>query len=158
MATYFYEAKTSNGEIKKDSMEAESVADAEAKLKAAGLKVTKVRAEGLLDKLSFGGGSPPTRDVVIFTRQFATMIDSGLPLVQCLEIQSQQAQHAGFRKQLKVIKETVEGGATFAEALKKFPETFDDPYVNLVAAGEVGGILDTIMNRLAAYIEKNMKL
>ncbi|MBM4367194.1 MAG: type II secretion system F family protein, partial [Deltaproteobacteria bacterium] len=98
------------------------------------------------------------RDLVIFSRQFATMIDSGLPLVQCLEILSTQCENPTLRDQLKVIKEKVESGNTFAEALKTYPNTFDDLYVNLVAAGEVGGMLDTIMNRLAAYLEKNQKL
>jgi type IV pilus assembly protein PilC len=98
------------------------------------------------------------RDLVIFSRQFATMIDSGLPLVQCLEIQAAQAENPTMRAQLKVVKERVESGSTFAEALKTYPKTFDDLYVNLVAAGEVGGMLDNIMNRLAAYLEKNQKL
>src|SRR6185436_10788042 len=99
-----------------------------------------------------------TKDLVIFTRQFATMIDSGLPLVQCLEIQSQQATNATFRQQLTTIKDAVESGSTFADALKRFPETFDELFQNLVAAGEVGGILDTILNRLAQYMEKAEKL
>ena len=91
-------------------------------------------------------------------RQFATMIDSGLPLVQCLDIQATNVENPTFKAQLNDIKETVEGGATFADALKKYPKTFDSLYVNLVAAGGVGGILDTILNRLASYIEKNSKL
>ena len=86
------------------------------------------------------------------------MIDSGLPLVQCLDIQATNVENPTFKAQLNDIKETVEGGATFADALKKYPKTFDSLYVNLVAAGEVGGILDTILNRLASYIEKNSKL
>lgn len=99
-----------------------------------------------------------TRDLVIFTRQFATMIDSGLPLVQCLDIQSKQAENLTLRAQLVTIKEKVESGSTFGEALKTYPNTFDDLFVNLVAAGEVGGMLDSIMTRLAAYLEKNAKL
>jgi type IV pilus assembly protein PilC len=99
-----------------------------------------------------------TKDLVVFTRQFATMIDSGLPLVQCLEIQSQQAPNPTFRDELKVIKEAVESGSTFADALRKFPNTFDELFQNLVAAGEVGGILDTILNRLATHLEKADKL
>ncbi len=86
------------------------------------------------------------------------MIDSGLPLVQCLEIQASQATNPTLREQLSVIKESVESGTTFADALKKFPVTFDDLFRNLIAAGEVGGILDTILNRLATFLEKNEKL
>ncbi len=99
-----------------------------------------------------------TKDLVIFTRQFATMIDSGLPLVQCLDIQAKQAPNETFREELATIKDTVESGATFADALKKYPGTFDELYRNMVAAGEVGGILDTILNRLAVYLEKADKL
>jgi type IV pilus assembly protein PilC len=98
------------------------------------------------------------KDLVIFTRQFATMIDSGLPLVQCLEIQAAQAPNPTLREQLAVVKESVESGVTFADSLKKFPDTFDELFRNLVAAGEIGGILDTILNRLAVFLEKNDKL
>lgn len=159
MAEFIYEGTTSKGSKKKGEVVADSKAEAEARLKASGITPKKLRKKGIFDKdldISFGG--VPEKDLVIFTRQFATMIDSGLPLVQCLEILSSQAQHPGFRKELKAIKEAVESGSTFADALKKFPDTFDTLYVNLVAAGEVGGILDTILGRLAAYIEKNSKL
>lgn len=98
------------------------------------------------------------KDIVLFTRQFATMIDAGLPLVQCLEILSNQTKNRTFKQLLKRIKSDVEGGSTFADALRKHPKVFDELFVNLVAAGEIGGILDTILNRLAAYIEKAMKL
>jgi type IV pilus assembly protein PilC len=97
---------------------------------------------------------PTKKDLVIFTRQFATMIDAGLPLVQCLDILGNQQEKTSFKKVILKIKEDVEGGSTFADALSKHPKVFDSLYVNLVAAGEVGGILDTILNRLAAYIEK----
>lgn len=105
-----------------------------------------------------GGGKVQTKDLVVFTRQFATMIDSGLPLVQCLDILSSQQENKTFKSALLNIKESVESGSTFADALAKHPKIFDNLFVNLVAAGEVGGILDTILNRLAAYIEKAMKL
>jgi type IV pilus assembly protein PilC len=91
---------------------------------------------------------------VVFTRQFATMIDAGLPLVQCLEILGGQEPNATFKKTLTMVKADVESGSTFSDALAKHPNTFDRLYTNLVAAGEVGGILDTILNRLAAYMEK----
>jgi type IV pilus assembly protein PilC len=98
------------------------------------------------------------REIVIFTRQFATMIDAGLPLVQCLEILVGQQENKTFAKVLGDIKTEVESGSTFARALGKHPKVFDSLFVALVAAGEVGGILDTILNRLGGYIEKAMKL
>ncbi len=104
-------------------------------------------------------GSPvKARDVVVFTRQLATMIDAGLPIVQCLHILATQSDNKVFRKHLTQVKEDVESGATFAEALGKHPRIFDDLYTNMVAAGEVGGILDTILTRLSAYMEKALKL
>lgn len=164
MPAFIYEGRTSTGELKKGEVEAESQAAAMTRLRSMQIKPTTVKKKTLLNMdlnvtmPRFLGGGVGERDLVIFTRQFATMIDSGLPLVQCLEIQAQQVQNPVFRKELVQIKEAVEGGATFADALKKFPETFDELFVNLIAAGEIGGILDTILNRLAAYIEKNSKL
>jgi type IV pilus assembly protein PilC len=98
------------------------------------------------------------RDILIFTRQLATMVDAGLPLVQCLEILATQTENKNFAKVLQSVKGSVEAGSTFSDALRKHPRVFDDLFVNLIAAGEVGGILDTILNRLAAYIEKAEKL
>ncbi len=98
------------------------------------------------------------KDMLIFTRQLATMIDAGLPLVQCMDILASQTDNKHFAKILMSVKETIESGATFSEALRKHPRVFDELYVNLIAAGEVGGILDTILNRLAEYIEKAVKL
>jgi type IV pilus assembly protein PilC len=95
---------------------------------------------------------------VIFTRQFSTMIDAGLPLVQCLEILSNQTENKTLAKTIGLVRADVESGSTYADALRKFPKVFDDLYVNMVAAGEAGGILDTILNRLAKHIEKAMKL
>lgn len=164
MPAFIYEGRTATGELKKGEVEAESQAAAMTRLRSMQIKPTTVKKKTILNMdlnvpmPRFLGGGVGERDLVIFTRQFATMIDSGLPLVQCLEIQSQQVQNPVFRKELVQIKEAVEGGATFADALKKFPETFDELFVNLIAAGEIGGILDTILNRLAAYIEKNSKL
>ncbi|HUO76059.1 MAG TPA: type II secretion system F family protein, partial [Thermodesulfovibrionales bacterium] len=113
--------------------------------------------KGLLSGLSLGGGVSD-KDIVVFTRQFSTMIDAGLPLVQGLEILSTQVENKSLAKNLTVIKADVEGGSTYADALRKHPKIFSELYVNMVAAGEAGGILDTILNRLAAYIEKAMKL
>ncbi len=160
MPTFLYEGKTNTGEAKKGKIDADNEAAATSKLRNMGITPSMVKKAGLLQQdLSIPGtGGVSKKDLVIFTRQFATMIDSGLPLVQCLDIQAEQAQNPAFRKELVKIKETVEGGATFADALRKFPKTFDELYINLVSAGEIGGILDTILNRLAAYIEKNEKL
>jgi type IV pilus assembly protein PilC len=144
-------------------MEAASVAQVEAQLKKFGFTSISVKEQGKGLNLQFkfpGSGGPKiqTKDLVVFTRQFATMIDSGLPLVQCLDILSGQQENKTFKEILIQVKESVESGSTFADALSKHPKAFDQLYVNLVAAGEVGGILDTILNRLAAYIEKAMKL
>ena len=121
-------------------------------------KKIKKKPKDLLENVPMFQPKVTEKDIVLFTRQFATMIDAGLPLVQCLEILSDQADNKTFKTVLQAIKSDVEGGATFADALKKHPKVFDDLFVNLVAAGEVGGILDTILNRLAVYIEKSMKL
>jgi type IV pilus assembly protein PilC len=133
----------------------------EAQLKKFGFTGISVKeaATGFKFKLP-GTGAPKiqSKDLVVFTRQFATMIDSGLPLVQCLEILSGQQENKTFKEILIDVKESIESGSTFADALAKHPKAFDQLYVNLVAAGEVGGILDTILGRLAAYIEKAMKL
>ena len=166
MPMFVYEGRTTTGEVRKGELEAANQAAVMTKLREMKIKPTTVKKKGGLDFsknleipmpkfLQPGVGE---KDLVIFTRQFATMIDSGLPLVQCLDIQATNAENPTFKKQLTDIKETVEGGATFADALRKYPKTFDNLYTNLVAAGEVGGILDTILNRLASYIEKNSKL
>jgi len=104
------------------------------------------------------GGRVKDKDIVVFTRQFATMIDAGLPLVQALDILSTQVENKSFGKVLAQVKIDVESGSTYADALKKYPRVFSELYANMVAAGEAGGILDTILNRLSAYIEKAMKL
>ena len=106
----------------------------------------------------FGSSKVQTKDIVIFTRQFATMIDSGLPLVQALDVLSKQSESKAFREVLVGVKETVETGGTLAEGMAKFPKAFDDLYVNMVTAGENGGILDIILDRLAKQLEKSMAL
>jgi type IV pilus assembly protein PilC len=166
MPKFAYEGRTKTGEVRKGVLEADSQAAVMTKLRGMDIKPTSVKKKGGLNLAGDLNFKTPAwlepnvteKDLVVFTRQFATMIDSGLPLVQCLEIQASNAENPTFKRQLTEIKETVEGGNTFGEALKKFPKTFDDLYVNLVSAGEVGGILDTILNRLAVYIEKNNKL
>ncbi|MEJ7602250.1 MAG: type II secretion system F family protein [Kofleriaceae bacterium] len=157
MAKFQWEANTRLGEKKKGVMEAETADQVENRLKADGLAVSRVRKESSALNLTIGSGVGP-KDLQIFTRQLATMIDAGLPLVQCLDILSSQSPNKHFARVLGQVKSNVEQGATFSESLRKHPKVFDELYVNLVAAGEIGGILDTILNRLAIYIEKAVKL
>ena len=162
MAVFAYEARTTAGDVRRGEVEAKNQAAAKTKLRKRQLSPTSLKKKGgLLGDLPQPAWMKPkvtNKDLVIFVRQFATMIDSGLPLVQCLEIQAAQASNPTLREQLAVIKDSVESGSTFADALKKYPETFDELFQNLVAAGEIGGILDTILNRLAAFLEKADKL
>ncbi|OGU17860.1 MAG: pilus assembly protein PilC [Geobacteraceae bacterium GWC2_53_11] len=162
MPKFNWEARTRTGGTQKGVIEAATVDVVEAQLKKYGFSniVIKGESKGLGFKLpKFGGGGKiDEKDLVIFTRQFSTMIDSGLPLVQCLEILASQQENKAFQDILYKVKESVESGSTFADALGKHPKAFDQLFVNLVAAGEIGGILDTILTRLAAYIEKSMKL
>ncbi|MBA3500098.1 MAG: type II secretion system F family protein [Deltaproteobacteria bacterium] len=157
MAKFQWEATTRLGEKKRGVMEAESADIVENRLRSDGLNVNRVKKEARQITITIGSGVPP-KDLQIFTRQLATMIDAGLPLVQCLEILSSQTPNKIFARILGNIKSSVEQGSTFSDALRRHPKVFDDLYVNLVAAGEVGGILDTILNRLAVYIEKAVKL
>lgn len=162
MPKFNWEARTRTGGTQKGVIEAATVDIVEAQLKKYGFSNISIKAEskGLGFKLPKFGGSKniDEKDLVIFTRQFSTMIDSGLPLVQCLEILASQQENKAFQEILYKVKESVESGSTFADALGKHPRAFDQLFVNLVAAGEIGGILDTILTRLAAYIEKSMKL
>lgn len=163
MAKFNWEARSKAGSTQKGVMEAAGVSQVEAQLKRYGFTGISVKEHGKgfnmeLKIPGMGGQKVQTKELVVFTRQFATMIDSGLPLVQCLDILSGQQENKTFKEILVKVKESVESGSTFADALGKHPKAFDQLYVNLVAAGEVGGILDTILNRLAAYIEKAMKL
>jgi type IV pilus assembly protein PilC len=158
MATWQWEGRTPSGELKTGVLEAENEREVHIKLKQRQINPEKVRKQ-LKPKIKLEFGSGVTRqDLVVFIRQFATMIDAGLPLVQCLELIASQQANKRFKEILNDIKDHVAGGATFAQALERHPKVFDSLFVNLVAAGEVGGILDTILNRLAAYIEKNAKL
>ena len=141
-------------------MEAETEDGVESKLRAMKLVPTRVRKKALninLSALQIGSGVSQ-KDLVTFTRLFATMIDAGLPIVQCLDILANQTDNKLFGGILRDIKGSVEGGSTFSDALRKHPKVFDELYCNLVQAGDVGGILDTILNRLAVYNEKSMKL
>jgi type IV pilus assembly protein PilC len=159
MPTFIWEAKTRVGEFKRGEMEAASADVVTQRLRGQNLQVSKVKKKPLQINIRMPGSTGiETKEMVVFTRQFATMIDAGLPLVQCLDILGTQQPNPDFRKILLDVKATVESGSTLAEALKKHPKVFDKLFVNLVAAGEAGGILDTILNRLATHIEKNMKM
>ncbi len=157
MAKFTWEATTRAGEKRKGIMEAETADIVEQRLRGDGWQVQRVKKQAREISISIGSGVA-SKDLQIFTRQLATMIDAGLPLVQCLDILANQTPNKIFARILGQVKATVESGSTFSEALRKHPRVFDDLYVNLVAAGEVGGILDTILNRLAQYIEKSVKL
>jgi len=164
MATFIYKGKTSGGIFKKGELQAGNLAQATASLRRQNIvPVSVTPKKGLLASLNdikIPGLTKgiKTKDLAIFSRQFATMIDAGLPLVQCLEILSSQHDNAEFKKILLEVKSSVEGGSTFADALGKHPKVFDSLFVNLVNAGEVGGILDVILNRLAMFLEKNEQL
>ena len=157
MTAFIWEARARSGEAKTGVMEAIDAETVEQRLKMQLLVPTSVRKQPKALELPFGTGVKTT-DVVIFTRMFATMIDAGLPIVQCLEILSSQSENKRFGKVLAGVKASVEGGLTLSAALAKHPKVFDDLFVNLVAAGEAGGILDSILQRLSIYMEKAMKL
>ncbi|HUL22829.1 MAG TPA: type II secretion system F family protein [Thermodesulfobacteriota bacterium] len=155
MPIYKWEGKTAKGVVKKGEMEAPGEAAIRIHLRQQSIIPTKIssKAKDINIPLPFKK-KVPQRAVAVFTRQLATMIDAGLPLVQSLEVLSSQQENKIFKNIIRQIREDVEGGSTFAGALKKHPVTFNDLYTNLVVAGEEGGILDTILTRLASYIEK----
>ncbi len=156
MTVYLWKARTRQGTIKKGELEAANDQAVMAQLRAQMLTpvTVKKKPKDISEVFPFLKPGIKTKELVIFTRQFATMIDAGLPLVQCLEILGDQNENATFREIIRDIKGDVEQGSTFADALRKHPKPFDSLYVNLVQAGEIGGILDTILNRLAVYLEK----
>jgi len=155
-----WEGKTKTGEVRRGEMEATDEAQVSSRLRAMALSNVRVKKKAFAFKLKMPGlgGGIGQKDLVVFTRQFATMIDAGLPLVQCLDILAGQLDNLAFREVLTKVKIKVESGSTLADALADHPKVFDTLYSQLVAAGEIGGILDTILNRLAQYIEKNEKL
>ncbi|NRA32886.1 MAG: type II secretion system F family protein [Polyangiaceae bacterium] len=157
MPEFTWEARARSGELRKGVMEADDAAAVNQKLQAQNLSPVKVKKKGGGLNLQFGSGVE-VADLVTFTRLFATMIDAGLPLVQCLEILAGQQKNPIFGKILKDVKSAVEQGATFSDSLRRHPKVFDELFVNLVQAGETGGILDNIMNRLSIYLEKRQKL
>ena len=160
MPVYQWVGKNRKDEVQKGEIEAVSEDAVTAQLTRQRITPTKVKqkSKDLFENVTFLQPKVKERDVILFARQFSTMIDAGLPIIQCLDILYSQQGNATFKKMLKEIKESVEGGATLAEALKKFPKQFDNLFVNMIAAGEAGGILDGILRRLAAYMEKAAKL
>ncbi|MFH1628909.1 MAG: type II secretion system F family protein [Pseudomonadota bacterium] len=160
MPSYNWVAETRKGKIIKGALEAVDEKSAVLQLKRRNLKIKKIKLKpkDIFENVSFMQPKVTNKDIVIFTRQFSTMIDAGLPLIQGLTILADQAENKTFKRILKEIVRDVEGGSSLAEAMEKHPKVFDGLFVNLVAAGEVGGILDTILQRLASYIEKAEKL
>jgi type IV pilus assembly protein PilC len=152
MPTFAYTARTLNGELRSATMDASSRDEVVNSLRRQKLIVVKVDEEKRKKGM---GGRVKMRDIVIFTRQFSTMINSGLPLVQALDILSRQSENKTLQEITRQVVYDVESGHTVADALRKHPKAFSELYVNMVAAGEAGGILDTILMRLATFLEKN---
>jgi type IV pilus assembly protein PilC len=165
MAIFVWEGKTAQGKVVKgDNLEAPNLEAALARLREQRIRPipnrVREKGKGLEKEISIPGfgDSVKTKDVSLLTRQLATMIDAGLPIVQCLDILAQQTENKLLRNAIGTVKKDVEGGCTLADALRKHPKIFDDLYVNMVEAGEAGGILNTILNRIALFIEKASRL
>jgi len=160
MPVFLWEATTKKGELKKGEMDAPDETVIRGLLRRQGLKsiTVKKKPKDLLEYLPFLKQKVKGKDIVVFARIFSTMINAGLPLIQCLDLLATQEQNKTFSKIITSIKEDIEGGSTLSDALKKYPDIFDELFVNLVAAGESGGILDVILARLSGYMEKAMKL
>ncbi|MCC8985036.1 MAG: type II secretion system F family protein [Nitrospira sp.] len=159
MSTFTYVGRNRQGAVKKGELTAKTRDEAVDQLRKQQVVVTSLeeKSGGGKFKLSLGSGLTD-KDLVVFTRQFGTMINAGLPLIQCLDILSTQSENKVLRETVGDVKNSVEAGSTFSDALKRHPKVFDDLYVNMIHAGEVGGLLDTILTRLAKHIEKAMKL
>ncbi|HAN92276.1 MAG: type II secretion system F family protein [Nitrospira sp.] len=160
MSTFAYVGRNRQGAVKKGELTAKTRDEAVDQLRKQQVVVTSLEEKsGMGGKFKFSLGSGLTdKDLVVFTRQFGTMINAGLPLIQCLDILSTQSENKVLRETVGDVKNSVEAGSTFSDALKRHPKVFDDLYVNMIHAGEVGGLLDTILTRLAKHIEKAMKL
>jgi len=158
MPNFEWKGRDRNGNAQSGVMIGDSKDAVIAALRRQQIVVTTVKEKGKEIALPRLGGGVKSKDIAVFTRQFSVMIDAGLPLVQCLDILGQQQENKGFQKILLQVRQDVESGSSLAEAMRKHPQAFDELYVNMVAAGEAGGILDTILQRLATYIEKNVKL
>lgn len=158
MPQFEWSGTKKTGETVSGVMTAENKDEVAQNLRKQQIVVTKIKEKGKEFALPKFGGSVSTKELAVFTRQFSVMIDAGLPITQCLEILASQQENKFFQKILFAVREDVEAGANLSDALRRHPKVFDDLYCNLVAAGEAGGILDTILQRLSIYIEKNVKL
>src|SRR5688572_18743785 len=158
MPAFVWKGKTREGKAVAGERVAENKEAVMALLRREQILVSSVKEKGKEVALPKFGGGVPAKQLAIFVRQFSVMIDAGLPLVQCLEILGSQQDNKTFAKILQQTRMDVEGGATLADAMRKHPKAFDDLFTNMIAAGEAGGILDTILKRLATYIEKAVKL
>lgn len=160
MPVYLWVGKNRKNEIQKGEIEGPSEAAVQAQLQRMHVIPTKIKKKpkDIFENVAFMQPRVTMRDIILFARQFSTMIDAGLPIIQCLDILQAQQENKTFKKILRAIKEAVESGSTLAESLQKFPKEFDELFVNMIAAGEAGGILDVILRRLAAYMEKIAKL
>lgn len=158
MPVFVWKGTTPSGEQKSGEMKATTAEEVQDRLRRQDINPSKVKKKSASKGISLGGGRVPLKSLVVFTRQFATMIDAGLPLVQCLELLGNAEPHKGFKKIIQQVKSDIESGSTLADAMRKHPGAFDNLYVSLIEAGEVAGILDTIMTRLANQMEKAAKL
>jgi type IV pilus assembly protein PilC len=158
MPAFVWKGKTRDGKVVSGERVADSKEAVMALLRRDQILVSSVKEKGKEVALPKLGGGVPSKDLAIFVRQFSVMIDAGLPLVQCLEILGSQQENKTFAKILQQTRMDVEGGSSLADAMRKHPKAFDDLFTNMIAAGEAGGILDTILKRLATYIEKAVKL
>ncbi len=158
MPAFVWKGKTRDGKAVSGERVADRKETVMALLRRDQILVSSVKEKGREISLPKFGGGVPAKELAIFTRQFSVMIDAGLPLVQCLEILGSQQDNKTFAKVLQQTRMDVEGGASLADAMRKHPKVFDELFTNMIAAGEAGGILDTILKRLATYIEKSVKL
>jgi type IV pilus assembly protein PilC len=160
MPVYLWEGVTKKGEPKKDEMEAPDEAAVRSILRRQGFKDVKIKKKpkDLFENITWLQPKIQEKDVVVFARQFATMINAGLPIVHSLDLLAQEEENKTFKKIITSIKDDIESGSTLTDAMGKYPDLFDELFVNLVAAGEAGGILDVILDRLSQYMEKAMKL
>ncbi len=158
MPVFTYRGTNRSGGNVSGEVTATSKAELQNLLRRQQITPTKMSEKGKEFNLPTFGSGVSAKELAIFTRQFSVMIDAGLPLVQCLEILASQQENKTFQKVLAGTRASVEGGATLSAAMRQYPKVFDSLYVNMVEAGETGGILDTILQRLSSYIEKNVKL
>jgi type IV pilus assembly protein PilC len=158
MPNYAWKGRNRAGLVQEGVLAADSKDLALTNLRRQNIVVTGIRERGKEISFAKMGLRVPPKTLAVFTRQFSVMIDAGLPLVQCLEILANQQEHKNFQKILLQVRQDVEAGSTLADAMRRHPKAFDNLYVNMIAAGEAGGILDTILQRLSVYIEKSVKL